>query len=1169
MRLTSIKLAGFKSFVDPTTIALPGQLVGIVGPNGCGKSNVIDAVRWVLGESKASALRGESMDDVIFNGGGDRKPVSRASVELVFDNSSGRAAGQWSQYAELSVKRVVQRDVGSSYYLNNQAVRRRDILDVFLGTGLGPRAYAVIEQGMISRIIEAKPEELRVFLEEAAGVSRYKERRKDTEGRLSDTKENLSRVNDIQVELTTQVERLDGQARVAARYRELEKEKLESQALLFAQRRDDAVRQRESAVKVLAETETALLSKETDLQALVTQLEGLRQDVFTQNDAQHTAQGAFYEINSEVTRTEQQLSFERERAQRVAAEVEQRQGRLVAALEQSEQLAEAVADANDAVAVASVKQADQKEFVDVANVRLPVAELALRAAASALSDIQQSLNAIDSEAQLSNLKKANAEKGIAQFQARRIRLEQERDRLNAPEDAEIIEIDEQLEGERAELEAAEQTAQEAEAAATHADEERGTRRAEHEQASRRFSELKSREQVIAGVQAKFDNRGEGQLAQWLERHAIRGDKFWSKLTVDAGWEDAVEAVLRDRLNALPVASLDAAAALPVPPARVTVFSKVPGAVVPAEAIAGRLLAHVKSQDAAVSVAIVNWLHGVHAAASLSDGLAQRASLAAGEVIVTREGHLIGINSVTYFAPDEAVHGAIARQRELAEISAALAAAQSAAGKAETAFAAADKKYQDSRVLATQQRGAIVSVQRRVHSLEVERLQLEQARAQATERTLQISNELAEIAELVAVETENVQTHIEAIAIADEKRTAAHGEREVKRGVRNEADVTLVKAREALRAAEITLRDAMYGERAAQDRVQELSRRIASNQQQMKELEADVARLQGEQKSILLDPLEQNLQAQLNVRVEREGLLKAAREAVDAANAALRASDEARLVIERDLEPIRKRIEDARIKQNSAEINLAQFDEQLAALKVDAEWLANALEKAPRAAELQRTVARVEAEIAQLGAVNLAALDELKQASERKLYLDAQAGDLFEAVHTLEDAIRRIDRETRAQLQETYNKVNEQFGRLFPILFGGGQAKLVLTGDEILDAGIQVVAQPPGKRNASIQLLSGGEKALTATALVFALFQLNPAPFCLLDEVDAPLDDPNTERFCRLVREMSVNTQFLFISHNKIAMEMAEQLIGVTMPEPGVSRIVGVDVSAALRMAEAA
>ena len=1170
MRLTSIKLSGFKSFVDPTTIALPGQLVGIVGPNGCGKSNVIDAVRWVLGESKASALRGESMDDVIFNGGGDRKPVSRASVELVFDNSSGRASGQWSQYAELSVKRVVQRDIGSSYYLNNQAVRRRDILDVFLGTGLGPRAYAVIEQGMISRIIEAKPEELRVFLEEAAGVSRYKERRKDTEGRLSDTRENLSRVNDIQVELTSRVERLDGQARIAARYRELEKEKLESQALLFAQRRDDAVRQRETAVKILGETETALLSKETDLQALVTQLEGLRQDVFTQNDAQHTAQGAFYEINSEVTRTEQQLSFERDRAQRVASEVEQRQGRLVAAQEQAVQLAEAVAEANDAVAVASARHTDQKGLVDFANVALPIAEMALRAAATALSDVQQSITAVDSDAQLATLKKANAEKGIAQFHARRIRLEQEKDRLNAPEDAEIVAIDEQLEGERAELQAAEQTAQEAEAAATHADEERGTRRAEHESAARRLGELKSREHVIASVQAKFDNRGEGQLAQWLERHAIRGDKFWSKLTVDAGWEDAVEAVLRDRLNALPVASLDAATALPVPPARVTVFSNAPGAsALQVEAGGGRLLAHVKSLDAAVSVAMGHWLHGVHAAQNLSDGLAQRASLAPGEIIVTRDGHLVGINSVTYFAPDEAVHGAIARQRELTEIAASLGEAQRAASKAETAFATADKKYQESRVLATQQRSAIVSVQRRVHALEVERLQLEQARAQATERTLQIGNELAEIAEHIAAETGHVQTHIEALAICVDKRAAAQAEREAKRGARNEADVALVKAREALRASEITLRDAMYSERAAEDRIQELSRRIAGNQQQIKELEADVARLQGEQKSILLDPLEQNLQAQLNLRVEREAMLKVAREAVDAANAALRAADEARLVMERDLEPIRKKIEDARLKQNTAEINLAQFDEQLAALKVDVEWLATALEKAPRAAELQRSVVRVEAEIAQLGAVNLAALEELTQASERKLYLDTQAGDLFEAVHTLEDAIRRIDRETRSQLQDTYNKVNEHFGRLFPTLFGGGQAKLVLTGEEILDAGIAVVAQPPGKRNASIHLLSGGEKALTATALVFALFQLNPAPFCLLDEVDAPLDDPNTERFCKLVREMSVATQFLFISHNKIAMEMAEQLIGVTMNEPGVSRIVGVDVSQALRMAEAA
>ncbi|WP_395705933.1 chromosome segregation protein SMC [Casimicrobium huifangae] len=1167
MRLTSIKLSGFKSFVDPTTIALPGQLVGIVGPNGCGKSNVIDAVRWVLGESKASALRGESMDDVIFNGGGERKPVARASVELVFDNASGRAAGQWSQYAELSVKRVVQRDVGSSYYINNQAVRRRDILDVFLGTGLGPRAYAVIEQGMISRIIEAKPEELRVFLEEAAGVSRYKERRKETEGRLGDTRENLARVHDIQTELTSQVERLEGQAKIAARYRELEKEKLESQALLFAQRREEAVKQRESAVRVLGENETALLAKETEVQALATQLEGLRQDVFAKNDAQHTAQGAFYEINSEVTRIEQQLSFERDRAQRVAHEVAQRQARLANAQEQAGQLDEALAEANDAVAVAAAKHVEQKEFVDTAGTALPLAETALRAASTALADVQQAINAIDSEAQLSQLKKSTTEKSIAQLQARQLRLTQERERLNAPEDAELIAIDEQLEGERAELEAAEQTAQEAEAAATHADEERAHRRAELDVAQRKLGELRARENAIGSVQAKFGNRGEGQLQRWLDEHQIRGDKFWSKLKVDAGWEDAVEAVLRDRLNALPVASLEEAMRLPVPPARLTVFAG--HSVATAYAHEHALASHVRADEPAIASAAAHWLHGVRVAETTADALAVRASLASGEVIVTREGHLVGANSITWFAPDEAVHGAMARQRELTEIAAHLSDAQAAASKAETAFAHADKRYQDLRVQATQQRGAIVSVQRRVHNLEVERLQIEQARAQASERTKQISDELAEIGESIAAEQEHVQSHVEALAIADEKRGAAHADREIKRGVRNEADVALVKAREALRGAEIALRDAMYGERAAQERVQELSRRIAANQQQIKELDADVARLLTEQSSILLTPLEEGLQSQLNVRVEREATLKAAREAVDAANAALREADEQRLKLEQELEPIRKKIEDARLRQNSAEVNLAQFEEQLATLKVDAEWLTQALEKAPRAAELQRTVARVDGEIAQLGAVNLAALEELQQASERKLYLDAQAGDLAEAVQTLEDAIRRIDRETRAQLQDTYNKVNEQFGRLFPTLFGGGHAKLVLTGEEILDAGIQVVAQPPGKRNASIHLLSGGEKALTATALVFALFQLNPAPFCLLDEVDAPLDDPNTERFCRLVREMSAATQFLFISHNRIAMEMAEQLIGVTMNEPGVSRIVGVDVSQAMRMAEAA
>ncbi|TAG70632.1 MAG: hypothetical protein EAZ24_13680 [Burkholderiales bacterium] len=564
-----------------------------------------------------------------------------------------------------------------------------------------------------------------------------------------------------------------------------------------------------------------------------------------------------------------------------------------------------------------------------------------------------------------------------------------------------------------------------------------------------------------------------------------------------------------------------------------------------------------------------WLHGVFTAESLDEALHRRSQLSAGQSIVTRQGHVVTSNSTTYFAPDEAVHGALARRRELEELSGKVSSATESHKAASQAFNDAERRYQNARIEAQQRRSAIASIQRRVQDLTIERMQLEQSRKAANARVLAIDAEVADIQVQRESDLAVVQEQIEAHALIEGKKQDAHSEREIKRGVRNEADVALVKAREALRAAEISLRDLMYAERSATEKVQSLKRQVEATRQQAADLQTEIARLREQQSSILLTPIESSLQALLNTRTEREAALKLARDEVEAANTTQREVEERRLLIERELDPIRKKIEDARVKQASAEANLQQAVEQLEALQFEPAWLEDALTRAPRVAELQRRIVQLDADITQLGAVNLAALDELSQAAERKQYLDAQAGDLNDAVNTLEDAIRKIDRETRALLQETYDKVNAQFGRLFPTLFGGGQAKLVLTGDEILDAGIQVVAQPPGKRNSSIHLLSGGEKALTATALVFALFQLNPAPFCLLDEVDAPLDDPNTERFCKLVREMSSATQFLFISHNKIAMEMAEQLIGVTMNEPGVSRIVGVDVSQALRMAEAA
>ncbi|TAG79255.1 MAG: chromosome segregation protein SMC [Betaproteobacteria bacterium] len=1170
MRLTSIKLAGFKSFVDPTTISLPGQLVGIVGPNGCGKSNVIDAVRWVLGESKASELRGESMDDVIFNGAGERKPVARASVELIFDNASGRAAGQWSQYAELSVKRVLQRDVGSSYYINNQPVRRRDILDVFLGTGLGPRAYAVIGQGMISRIIEAKPEELRVFLEEAAGVSRYKERRKETESRLADTRENLARVSDIQTELTSQVERLEVQAKVASRYRELAKEKTESQVVLYALRRDDATKQRDNSTRVLSENETEFIAKETELQRIATEIEGLRQDVFTKNEAQHKAQGAFYEINSEVSRIEQQIHYERDRAQRVAAELEAREAKRVWCDEELVRLGDAIGAAEEGSAEAAAKLEHQQELVESATASLPIAETALRTAATALADVQQAIAALDGEAQIVGLKKTAAEKAIAQLDMRVQRLQQERSSINAPGQLDFDGITEALESETAELVASEEAVAEAEAIAESSEGDRERLREAMESAARTLADVQNRQKFIAAEQAKFDHGGEGAIADWLRAKGVGDTRFWSLLKVDAGWEDALEALLRDRLNAAFTKDLQGAATWGTPPSRLTLVSA--GHVEASAASAtdpAALLAKVSSAESHVRAALSMWLHGVFTAESLDEALHRRSQLSAGQSIVTRQGHVVTSNSTTYFAPDEAVHGALARRRELEELSGKVSSATESHKAASQAFNDAERRYQNARIEAQQRRSAIASIQRRVQDLTIERMQLEQSRKAANARVLAIDAEVADIQVQRESDLAVVQEQIEAHALIEGKKQDAHSEREIKRGVRNEADVALVKAREALRAAEISLRDLMYAERSATEKVQSLKRQVEATRQQAADLQTEIARLREQQSSILLTPIESSLQALLNTRTEREAALKLARDEVEAANTTQREVEERRLLIERELDPIRKKIEDARVKQASAEANLQQAVEQLEALQFEPAWLEDALTRAPRVAELQRRIVQLDADITQLGAVNLAALDELSQAAERKQYLDAQAGDLNDAVNTLEDAIRKIDRETRALLQETYDKVNAQFGRLFPTLFGGGQAKLVLTGDEILDAGIQVVAQPPGKRNSSIHLLSGGEKALTATALVFALFQLNPAPFCLLDEVDAPLDDPNTERFCKLVREMSSATQFLFISHNKIAMEMAEQLIGVTMNEPGVSRIVGVDVSQALRMAEAA
>lgn len=1171
MRLTQIKLAGFKSFVDPTTIATPGQLVGIVGPNGCGKSNVIDAVRWVLGESKASALRGESMQDVIFNGAGERKPVSRASVELVFDNSLGRASGQWAQFAELSIKRVLSRDGESRYYINNLAVRRRDITDLFLGTGLGPRAYAIIEQGMISRIIEAKPEELRVFLEEAAGVSKYKERRKETEGRLSDTRENLARVEDIRSELAQQLVKLEAQAKVAAEYREFESRLTSAQRLLWFSRQQDAARARERASAEVARHQAAHEALLAELRGVEAQIEGMRAEEDAARDAVSRSQGDFYGVNAEVQRLEQQLAFQRDSQQRLAQQLAQAQTQLLGLNgERQETQAQALAMQKQLEEALDRREATQEAAIQAQNA-LAGLEAKVQDAVRVLSERQSELAGVEQARQVTENSRQHANKALAQLAQRRERLLNEQRQVPADRGVELAMVQDQWEQERAEVDARIQEVEALKASIEELQQRYRDSADAAQQAAAGFAEMEARAKALAGLQAKLAPAAD--TAAWLERQGLsQAHRLWQVLEVAPGWEDALEAVLRERLNAVEIARLETALDWTEHPGKLTVYERASNAVnlnAPPQTLLGRLQVAPELQPL-----LSGWLDGVFCADSLAAALATRASLAPGELLVTAEGHVVSTQGLSFFAPDTELHGVLARQRELAELEAALAEVRESARAARHELLEVEEqlKARQAQYHAEQMAGA--SQQRRCHDLEMELVQLKQAEEAARRRREQIARELGEVDELVAQEHAAREEAEAALAAHAQERDALFARRDAAQHLRNEAEVALARGREALRSTEHAAQEARFMERACRDKAGDLHHRAQALEEQILRAQAQLAQLQGEHTEVDWTPIERALQEALTRRQQAEQALAAERDREATATARLRQSQESRLLAEQKLEPARAKIEEARVKESVAQTQEEQFAEQLREAGADLVGLPEQLQAWGKASSLPGEIERLQAAIVALGAVNLAALDELQAATERKEYLDRQAADLNEAIETLESAIRRIDRETRALLQSTYDSVNRHFGELFPALFGGGQARLLLTGEEILDAGIQVLAQPPGKRNSSIHLLSGGEKALTALALVFAMFQLNPAPFCLLDEVDAPLDDPNTDRFCAMVKRMALahpsgGTQFLFISHNKITMEMANQLIGVTMAEPGVSRVVAVDIGEALQMAEAA
>ncbi len=1167
MRLTQIKLSGFKSFVDPTSIHVPGQLVGVVGPNGCGKSNVIDAVRWVLGETRASALRGDSMQDVIFNGSVNRKPMARAAVELIFDNSLGRAAGQWSQYAEISVRRVLQRDGESSYYINGVHVRRRDITDMFLGTGLGPRAYAIIEQGMISRVIEAKPEELRVFLEEAAGISKYKERRRETETRLADTRENLSRINDIRLELAAQLEKLDAQAKVATRYQEYQADLQLKQQLLWFLRRRDAATERDRHAQEIARTTNALEAENAELRSLESRLEVARGAHYQAGDALNAAQGSLYAANASVASQESELRHVEETRSRLESQHTERRTQLAAWREQRSQLTQALHMWAARTGTARQRLADTKSRLEAENRRLPEAEQAFRAAQERLAEARSQLQQAQSRLQLEQANRAHLERGAQALGQRRERLESELQTLVEPDAAGL----QALEASGAELEQAVRDAQDAmeslQAACAELDERGAAAAAALGEAEREHAAAEAQLATLRQIQAAADENV--PLREWLERHGLgAAPRLFQKLRIDAGWETAVESALRERLHALELADAAGLGALLAdrPPTRASLFDRAESPAAPGAAGLEPLAAKVHAIDAQVSGALADWLAGVYAVETPPQR-ALREALPAGAMLVDREGHQYTRHTIGFHAPDQADAGLLARQAEIETTEARCEQLAASLSEARERQARAQEEAAERASELEQAREEIARRQSARHDAQIEHLKLAQAQERWRDRSTQVRAELQEVAQDAERGAQALAASTAAAARIEGEIEAASRSLEAARTEHGAAEAALAEQRRAAQQAEREAQDALFGERECASKIAEIDHSVRVIDQQIERADQEVAVLTTELAADPIPAVRQALDAAVEQRLGCEKALAEARNGVEAAAAALREIEEARLQVEARVAPLRERVGELRLKEQAAQINFEQFDTQLREAGADEIRLAAEAERAPRPSSLQGELTRLTQAISELGAVNLAALEELRTSTERKGYLDSQSADLEEAVRTLEDAIRRIDRETRELLRETFEAVNGHFGKLFPTLFGGGEAKLIMTGEEILDAGVQVMAQPPGKRNTSIHLLSGGEKALTAIALVFSLFQLNPAPFCLLDEVDAPLDDANTVRFCELVKRMSAQTQFLFISHNKISMEMGEQLIGVTMPESGVSRVVAVDIDEALRIRE--
>ncbi len=1136
MRLSTIKLAGFKSFVEPTKIPFPDQMTCVVGPNGCGKSNVIDAVRWVLGESSAKNLRGDAMTDVIFNGSTNRKAISQASVELIFDNDSADFANTFASRNQIAIKRLVTRDGQSLYYLNGSKCRKRDITDIFLGTGLGPRSYAIIEQGMISRLIESKPQELRVFLEEAAGVSKYKERRRETQTRIKSTRENLERLLDVRKELKSQLDKLAVQSQDAKKYRELKAQErvLKGQVAVLKwqklhQQQNEKGRQIAELNEQINFFHTAHVGHDDVLASLEAQVQGKQDSLADLQQQQHA-------LHTELTRAEQQqinIKQQQQTLQHSLAELQQRETQSLAAKTQQQTVCDQQHETlQQAIANSELSQ-EQVAELSLKTERLRELKQQHTANWQTLNEQQQQLHT-------KQLAQANQIQQLSQsaqhVKQQREQLEQQIAALHADNlQQQLSDLQHTQQAQTQQL-ANKQTAHsKCQAAAAQQQNQLTAAEQQCQQLTQQVNELKA---SIAGLKSTLGLEDDNEAPHTL----------LSQLTVTAGFEHIVEQALQSFQQ-------------------LTVSDKVqPNSVWQASKNAPQRVAQLS---------LANYITaGVYPEYLARIAYSENGSLAALDddyylAVMDKQGALHGRNwhlngdknaANSLLLKHQQLH---TKTTQLTELNQQLQDAQDVLATHQQAHkqlaaeqtALKDAIHQLAQTIAVAStRSDMLQQQVAQQQLQLEKLQQQQQQlteqltaieadlvAQKKQHSLLDEQRLKGSDELEAANTTRLQTdkdHSEALSRLEQYKTQAHQASLNEQRARSEWQLSHTK----LNHAEQEYSNALHGAQQQQAQLEALrqpAQQLADNIAQLLQQHAS-----GEQQ-----------QAQLNDKLAH------AKEALSAKQASLKHS-------QGELEALQQQHQKLSLEEQSVAIKAQLALEPLAELKQTLQLVLEELPDSLSVAAAQNQLTSIANQLEKLGAVNLAAIDEFDQAKARSEYLDNQLDDLTKALSTLEGAIRKIDLETKTRFKATFDQVNHDFGELFPKVFGGGSAYLALTSDDLLESGVSIMARPPGKKNSTIHLLSGGEKALSALSLVFSIFRLNPAPFCMLDEVDAPLDDANVVRFCRLVEEMSQSVQFIYISHNKIAMEMAGRLTGVTMAEPGVSRVVAVDIEQAVQLAHA-